>query len=377
MRKYLLIILFSFTLFNGCATVKNFFGKKSIIDPDDPNFLNNIQKLRSAYQDGDIQALEEMIQLYTDENQHIKARIEAGRMLANTQHPMALNAIAKMVETTSAVDFSLLKESIGMLALFRENPKASSALLESAHILEARTNNLHLTIQENLSKVRTKDQVLGLLDLYDIAKANMSRFEETLTQQLGALNSDQVIPVLTAIAQDPNVRLGIRDEAVQILGKKSPEDVATAFAELLGDPNTNLEVREFAINTMAGVKQENLIIALLNTYKTGKLQYHTLLNTMLDALGEFNEPEVKLAVVEIASSEDYPTYIRKKAIDNLGNFKDPKVIPKILPILEKRENYIYYDNILDMVYMLGEERVWAEQVRRMAHKASFSKREHE
>ena len=31
------------------------------MDPDDPNFLNNIQKLRSAYQDGDIQALEEMI----------------------------------------------------------------------------------------------------------------------------------------------------------------------------------------------------------------------------------------------------------------------------------------------------------------------------
>ena len=59
MRKHLLIILFSFALFNGCATVKNFFSKKSIIDPDDPNFLNNIQKLRSAYQDGDIQALEE------------------------------------------------------------------------------------------------------------------------------------------------------------------------------------------------------------------------------------------------------------------------------------------------------------------------------
>jgi len=30
-----------------------------------------------------------------------------------------------------------------------------------------------------------------------------------------------------------------------------------------------------------------------------------------------------------------------------------------------------------MVYMLGEEKIWAEQVRRMAHKASFSKREHE
>ncbi len=98
---------------------------------------------------------------------------------------------------------------------------------------------------------------------------------------------------------------------------------------------------------------------------------------MLSALGEFNEPEVKLAVVEIASSEDYPIDIRKKAIDNLGSFKDASVIPDILPILEKKENYVYYDNILDMVYMLGEEKIWAEQVRRMAHKASFSRREHE
>ena len=377
MIRHLIIIICCFTLFQSCATVKIFFGKKSIIDPDDPNFLNNIQKLRSAYQDGDIQALEEMIQIYNDDDQHIKARIEAGRMLANTQHPMALNAIAKMVETTSAVDFSFLKSSIEMLALFRENPKASFAMVESMHILEDRTNNLHLTIAENLNKVRTKDQILVLLDLYEIAKANMSRTESMLTQILGGLESDQVIPVLTAIAKDPNVRLGIRNKAVQILGKKSPEDVATAFAELLGDPNTNLEVREFAINTMAGVKQENLILALLNTYNTGKGQYYTLLNTMLSALGEFNEPEVKLAVVEIASNSDYPLDIRKKAIDNLGSFKDPDVIPKILPILEKKENYVYYDNILDMVYMLGEEKIWAEQVRRMAFKASLNEREHE
>ena len=377
MRKHLTIFLCCLLIFQGCATIKSFFGKKSIMDPDDPNFLNNIQKLRSAYQDGDIQALEEMIQIYNDDDQHIKARIEAGRMLANTQHPMALNAIAKMVETTSAVDFSFLKASIEMLSLFRENPKASFAMVESMHILEERTNNLHLTIAENLNKVRTKDQILVLLDLYEIAKANMSRTEGMLTQILGGLGSDQVIPVLTAIAKDPNVRLGIRNKAVQILGKKSPEDVATAFAELLGDPNTNLEVREFAINTMAGVKQENLILALLNTYNTGKSQYYTLLNTMLSALGEFNEPEVKLAVVEIASSEDYPIDIRKKAIDNLGAFKDASVIPKILPILENKENYVYYDNILDMVYMLGEEKIWAEQVRRMAHKTSFSRREHE
>ena len=82
-----------------------------------------------------------------------------------------------------------------------ENPKASFAMVESMHILEERTNNLHLTIAENLNKVRTKDQILVLLDLYEIAKANMSRTEGMLTQILGGLGSDQVIPVLTAIAK--------------------------------------------------------------------------------------------------------------------------------------------------------------------------------
>ena len=86
-------------LLQGCATIKNFFGKRSIMDPDDPNFLNNIQKLRSAYQDGKVQALDELIQVYNDDNQHPKARIEAGRVLADTQHPMALNAIATVSYT--------------------------------------------------------------------------------------------------------------------------------------------------------------------------------------------------------------------------------------------------------------------------------------
>ena len=167
----------------------------------------------------------------------------------------------------------------------------------------------------------------------------------------------------------------MRNKAVEILGKKNPDDVAVAFAELLGDPNTNLEVREFALNTMKGAKEENLVLALLNTYNMGKTEYYSLLNTMLAALGEFDDPEVKKAVIEIAHSEDYPMDIRKKAIDNLGAFKDPSVIPKILSVLEDKKNYVYYDNILDMIYMRGEEKIWAEQVRRMAYKASFKQRE--
>ena len=98
---------------------------------------------------------------------------------------------------------------------------------------------------------------------------------------------------------------------------------------------------------------------------------------MLAALGEFDDPGVKKAVLEIAKSNDYPMDIRKKAIDNLSSFNDPSVVVDLLPLLEKKQNYIYYTNIIDMVYELGEEKKNAELVRRMAYKAHFSKREHE
>ena len=362
-------------IFHGCSMVKGLLGKKAIGDPNDPDFLNKVQELKSAYREGNIQALDELIEVYEDPDLHVKLRVAAGKTLAQTEHPRALHAISEMVATTTALDYALLNESIKMLGMFKENPKAADALVRSMHKMEDKTNEIHISLIKNLRRVRTKDQILALLDLYEVAKSNMSRTERLLTESMGAIGNDQVIPILTQVARDPKINIGIRNQAVEILGKKKPDDVAVAFAELLGDPNTNLEVREFALNTMKGVKEENLVLALLNTYNMGKTEYYSLLNTMLDALGEFDDPEVKKAVIEIAHSDDYPIDIRKKAIDNLAAFNDPSILNGLLPMLENKDNYIYYDNIINMVYKLGEEKKNAESVRRMAFKAHFSKRE--
>ena len=364
-------------IFHGCSMVKGLLGKKAIGDPNDPDFLNKVQELKSAYREGNIQALDELIEVYENPDLHVKLRVAAGKTLAQTEHPRALHAISEMVATTTALDYALLNESIKMLGMFKENPKAADALVRSMHKMEDKTNEIHISLIKNLRRVRTKDQILALLDLYEVAKSNMSRTERLLTESMGAIGNDQVIPILTQVARDPKINIGIRNQAVEILGKKKPDDVAVAFAELLGDPNTNLEVREFALNTMKGVKEENLVLALLNTYNMGKTEYYSLLNTMLDALGEFDDPEVKKAVIEIAHSDDYPIDIRKKAIDNLAAFNDPSILNGLLPMLENKDNYIYYDNIINMVYKLGEEKKNAESVRRMAFKAHFSKREYD
>ena len=377
MGRRLSILFLSVFILQSCSTIKGLFGKKSIGDPNDPDFLNRVQELKSAYRGGNIRALDELIEVYQDSDLHVKLRVAAGKTLAQTQHPRALHAISEMVATTTAVDYTLLNESISMLGMFSENPKAANALVRSMRKMEKRTNEVHIALVKSLNRVRTKDQILALLDLYEVAKSNMARTERLLTETMGAIGSDQVVPVLTSVARDPKINIGIRNKAVEILGKKNPNDVAIAFAELLGDPNTNLEVREFALNTMKGVKEENLVLALLNTYNMGKTQYYSLLNTMLAALGEFDDPEVKKAVIEIAHSNDYPTDIRKKAIDNLAAFNDPSVVDGLLPMLEEKENYIYYDNIINMVYALGEEKKNAESVRRMAFKAHFSRREYD
>ncbi len=362
-------------LISSCAPIGKLIGGKSVGDPNDPDFLNNIQTLKSAYRDGNVKALDELIEIYQDQNLHVKLRVAAGKTIANTEHPRALHAISEMVANTTALDYTLLNESISMLGSFNENPKAADALVKSMHKLDEKTNQIHITLVKSLNRVRTKDQIFALLDLYEFAKSNMARTEKLLTQTFGAFGNDQVVPILTTIARDPNVNIGIRNTAVEILGKKNPDDVAIAFANLLGDPNTNLEVREFALNTMKGVKEENLVMALLNTYNSGKVEYYSLLNTMLEALGEFDDPEVKKAVIEIAQNNDYPLDIRKRSIDNLAAFNDPSVVELLLPMLEIRDNYILYDNIIRMVNDLGEAEKNAELVRRMAFRAHYKRTE--
>ena len=68
-------IAFTFSLifvFQGCSMVKGLFGKKAIGDPNDPDFLNRVQELKSAYREGNIQALDELINLIKENGRWIE-----------------------------------------------------------------------------------------------------------------------------------------------------------------------------------------------------------------------------------------------------------------------------------------------------------------
>ncbi len=374
-QLFILILLSASLLVSGCSMIKKFLpGKKS---PDEDITYELINKLRTSYSEGKLQALEEMIAIYEDTNQPFDVRIQAGKVLAKTQHPTALNAISKSVGDAAALDVTFMVASIELLAEFRDDPRAADAMVQAMNNLEKKSNALQMTLVRGLNKVRTKDQVLALIDLYEVNRNNFNRTEKLLTETLGALGTDEVVPILTQIARDPEVKLGIRNRALEILGKKDPGQVAGSFAELLNDPETNLEVRDFALNTMSGVKEENLVLALLHTYRNGKNQYYTMLNTLLEALGEFNDPEVRKAVLEIAMNTEFPIDIRQKAIEKLGHFQDPSVINSFLPILEDPLQIYLHNTVISAIKNLGKYSNYEEDIRRLTFKAHIKAKENE
>ena len=369
MKRHSLIVLLlcSLIFVDGCSMIKKFWpGKK---DGSEDISYELIENLRTAFSEGKLQALEEMIAIYHDTDQPFDVRIAAGKALAETQHPTALNAIYETVGEAAALDVTFMVASIELLAEFRDDPRAADAMVGAMNKVEEKTNSLQMALVQNLNRVRTKDQVLALLVLYEVSRSNFNRTERLLTETLGALGTDEVVPILTQISRDPDVNLGIRNRAIEILGKKDPSQVAGAFAELLGDPQTNLEVQDFALNTMKGVKEENLILALLQTYRTGKDQYYNLLTTLLEALGEFNDPEIRSAVKAIAMNKDYPLEIRMKAIEKLSGLGDNTVIPSIMPILSDPEQYKLHATVIQTVKNLGQYDDYEQEIRRRTFEA--------
>ena len=128
-------------------------------------------------------------------------------------------------------------------------------------------------------------------------------------------------------------------------------------------------MRDFALNTMRGVKEESLVLALLQTYRTGKDQYYNILNTLLEALGEFDDPEIRKAVIEIAKNDSYPLEIRSKAIEKIADISDKSVVPSLLPILSDYNQYKLHAPVIKTVKDLGAYPDYEQEIHRRTFEA--------
>lgn len=359
-----LLIVFTSLSSTGCSQAKNLFNrlsKKGEVEAVSPQ---TVEELRVSYIEGDMGALEELIAIYQDEEQHLDVRKSAVRAMAETQHPLALDALAEYVKKAKALNIELMITSVGVLSEFQEDPVASGALMESIFAVDDKLRQVQAATFKSLKNVKPENKVLALIDIYERSRAAFYSTATMVSNTLASMDENEVVPVLIFLAKDESLDVKTRNRSLEILaGRKNDARIVGMFVEMLTDPSMESQIRDFAIHTMKDVKEERLILALLDTYSQGQASYYSLLSTLLDALGNFNDPVVKPTLVEIAMQDDVPRSLRVKAILNLGNFRDPRTFELILPMLEDPESYEYYPYIIELAHTLGAYDTYKTKIR--------------
>ena len=329
-----------------------------------------IEELRLKYQEGKMGALLQIIEIYEDPEQPQSVRLAAAEALGESRHPTALETLAKTVRDAEALEIERMLSAIDVLSRV-PSPVAAEALTQALSSTDAKLNQLRTALAVGLEKIGSSDHIQTLIDIYQVSRENQVRMEQTVTRALGAMGDERAIPILVQLASDPTVSLTTRSTAVELLAKKDSPEVVKMFANMLGDPTTNMQMRDFALRAMGDIKEERLVLALLETYQMGRAEYYSLLNTLLMALDQFDDPTIKPALLEIAVGPDFPISIRRRAIRNLANFKDPVVLERIIPMLEDAANYNLLGAIEELAEALNPGPAGREKIRRAARKAAL------
>ena len=359
--KYISYFILSATLAVGFV-----YPKQMTLEKVEDLRLDMIEKKKKR-------ALIKLISIYKDRNQPYDIRIEALRAIAESRHPLVIEAIQEAISDASMIELDIMLHSIDILAQFGEE-KSSPAFISGLQTTESKIMAIRESIISGLNKNGSEDEIMTLLDLYEISKTNFIRMDRMLSVTLGQMDDDRAIPVLMEIASDDKVDITTRRIAVEVLAKKQAPELVDYFIQLLGEPSSRHRLNEFTLSVMGDIDNERMILALLESYKNGKSQYHSLLNSVLATVEEYQNPEIIPLLKEVAVSDALPNGIRLKAIKALAKFKDERSMDAIIEMLEDPRNYVFYYDILMVIDDFGGYNEFKNRIRTVGHRAMLNQR---
>ena len=353
--RKLLFFITGVILISGCARFAQYA-------------LEDVEKQRLKSKNGDEKALQLLTEMYKDNNQSYEVRLAAMRALSESRDPKVIHDIQGTVRSASLIELDLMKEAIKILISFQDISSTDS-LIAALNATEAKTNEIRTDILSAIGEIGTKDEVILLIKLYEVSKRSNAQMNNLLTTTLGKIGDDKVIPILMEIAKNKNLPVNVRSRAVDVLSKKQAPELVDFFVEMLGDPVSRDKVNEFAFDVMGEMPEERMLMALLEAYQVGRHKYYSLLNTIINSLDNFDNPEIKSLYLEIAQTKDFPSNIRLKAFRGLTRFSDPEVVDGIVELLNDQANYIYYNEIVGMLHEFGVYDNYQDKLRMAAFKA--------
>ena len=349
---------------------KRLLGKNLVIKQD-PYNVDEINQLKILYEFGNQSALNVMLNIFSDKNQTYEIRLLCLDLLSSIDSPLIKDALKNTVENVEFLEIEYLVKCIEILNDFNDL-ESTQSLVKGLKNSENKIMDLRETIVNAIGENGSDDEILTLIDLYEISLTNHNRMNELLTLALGSMNDDRSIPLLMKIASDNNINIRIRNTAVEILSRKNAPELVDFFIEMLGDPETNEEMLNFVNSAMGNIQNERMTMALLESFQTGKNRYYANLHSIMSAMDSYNNPQIKPAFIEIATTDGFPRLLRVKAINSLANFDDNQVLEYIIPILENPSNYEFYFEVLSLAKKLNAEEKYMNTIRNAAFKAMFN-----
>lgn len=364
----LLIISFStFLIITSCS---------SMLVKQGPFTLEEVERERQLLKTGKRKPVKTLIDIYKDKNQPYDVRIAAIRALSDSQHPEVISSVQESIEDASLMEMDIMLEAIQLLISYQDE-ESTKALTASLKSTEMKVMEIREAIINAIGQNGASDEIYTLLELYEVSKSSHARMNKLLTLTLGSIGDDRAIPMLIDIARDTDIDIHIRNRAVEILSRKESPELVDFFIEMIGEPSTRDKVNEYALNVMGDLQNEKMVMVLLESYQTSRHQYYALMNSLLNSLGNFQNPAIKPIFIEIASTEELPKALRLKAIRSLSKFNDPDVADGMVKILESPANYIYYNEIITLLKELKVYGKYKNQLRLSAYKAMQKNNENE
>ena len=330
--------------------------------------LEDVEKQRLKFKNGDEKALLLLTKIYQDHNQSFDVRLAAMRALSESRDPMVISKIQSSVRNASLIELDLMKEAIQILIGYHEL-SSTDTLIAALTATEEKSIEIRTAILNAIGENGTRDEVQLLIKLYDVSKRSNAQMNSLLTTTLGKIGDEKVIPILMEIAKNKNLPVSIRSRSVDILAKKQAPELVDFFIEMLGDPVSRDKVNEYALNVLGEFSEERMILALLEAYQTGRHKYYSLLNTVINSLDNFDNPELKSIYLDIAQTQNLPSNIRLKAFKGLTRFSDPEVVDGVVELLNDPANYVYYNEIIGMLYEFGVYDNYRDKLRMAAYNA--------
>ena len=222
---YLFIIIILSTL--GYTKPKKLLND-GIILKQEPYTIDEVQSLQELYDDGNIKALETLINIYQDKNQIYDIRFAVLEILSSYESPLIQDALQESITNNSFLDLELLYKSLDLLVAY-EDIESTNALVKSLADSENKIMNLREKIISMIGENGSDDKILTLIDLYEVSMTNHTRMNELVAITLGNMDDNRGIPILIKIANDKSINIRIRNQAVEILSKKNAPELVDYF----------------------------------------------------------------------------------------------------------------------------------------------------